>query len=121
MVVGLVSGTGAGLVETFVRSTAGGCGVLIVCLFGNDSEVWAPRFEVSCALMVAVGLVFADEPCKVRRPDLAEASGESAEEVTFSTESDASLMKKESEFNPPIHPRQSASGNNNAAAIIVTP
>jgi hypothetical protein len=71
--------------------------------------------------MVAVGLVFADEPCKVRRPDLAEASGESAEEVTFSTERDAGLMKKESKFNPPIHPRQSASGNNNAAVIIATP
>src|SRR5436309_8596695 len=47
MVVGLVSGTGAGLVETFVRSTAGGCGVIIVCLVSNDSDVWAPRFGVS--------------------------------------------------------------------------
>jgi hypothetical protein len=121
MVVGLVSGTGAGLVETFVRSTAGGCGVIIVCLVSNDSDVWAPRFGVSCALMVAVGLVFADELCNMSRSDLAEASGESAEEVTFSTESDAGLMKKESEFNPPIHPRQSASGSNNAPVIIVTP
>src|SRR5215470_8248446 len=38
MVVGFVSGTGAGFLETFVRSTAGG-----------DSEVWTPRFELSCA------------------------------------------------------------------------
>jgi hypothetical protein len=121
MVVGLVSGTGAGLVETFVRSPAGGCGALIVCLVGNDPEVWTPRFEVSCALMVAVGLVFTDEPCNVSRSDLAEASGESAEEVTFSTESDAGLMKKEPEFHPPIHPRQSASANNNAPVIVVTP
>jgi hypothetical protein len=34
MVVGFVSGTGEGLVETFGRSTA-----------GNDSEVWAPRLD----------------------------------------------------------------------------
>jgi hypothetical protein len=71
--------------------------------------------------MVAVALVFADEPCNVSRSDLTEASGGSAEEVTFSTESHAGLMKKESEFNPPIHPRQSASANNNAPVIIVTP
>ena len=87
MVVGFVSGTGAGLVEAFVGS---------------------PRFEFSCALLVAVALVFVNEPCNVSRSDLAEASGRSAEEVTFSTESDAGLMKKESEFNPPIHPRQMA-------------
>jgi hypothetical protein len=105
MVVGFVSGTGAGLVETLVRSTAGGCFV------SDDSEVWALRFEVSCAL------VFADELCDVSRSDFAEAS----EEVTFSTDSDAALMKKESEFNPPIHPRQMASANNNAPMIIVTP
>ena len=83
MVVGFVSGTGAGLVETFVRSTAGG-----------DSEIWAPRFGLACALMLAVALVFVDEPCTVSRFDLAEASGGSAEEVTFSTESAAGLMKK---------------------------
>jgi hypothetical protein len=83
MVVGFVSGTGAGLVETFVRSTAGG-----------DSEIWAPRFGLACALMLAVALVFVDEPWTVSRFDLAEASGGSAEEVTFSTESDAGLMKK---------------------------
>ena len=105
MVVGLVSGTGAGLVETFVCSTADGCGALIACFVSNDSEVWAPRFDVLCALMVAVALVFANEPCNVSRSDLAEASGGSAEEVTFSMESDAGLMKKESKFNPPIHPR----------------
>jgi hypothetical protein len=120
MVVGLVSGTGAGLVETLVRSTAGGCGALIACFINNDS-VWAPRFEVSCALMVAVALVFAGEPCNVSRSDLAEASGGSAEEVTFSTESGAVLMNKESEYNPAIHPRQSASANNNAPVMIVTP
>jgi hypothetical protein len=110
MVVGLVSGTGWGLVETFVRSTEGGCGVLIACFVSNDSEVWAPRFDVSCLLMVAVVLVFGDEAC----------TG-SAEEVTFSTESHVGLVRKESEFNPPIHPRQSDSANNNAPVIIVTP
>src|SRR4029453_7806148 len=47
IVVGLVSGTGAGLVEAFVRSTAGGWGAL-------DSVVWVLRFEVSCVLVVAV-------------------------------------------------------------------
>jgi hypothetical protein len=109
MVVGFVSGTGAGLVENFVRSTAGGCFV------SNDSEVWALRFEVSCALMVAVALE------NVSRSDLAKASDGSAEEVTFSTDSDAGLVKKESEFNPPIHPRQRASANNNAPMIIVAP
>src|SRR5262245_46015838 len=115
MVVGLVSGTGAGLAETFVRSTGGG---LIACFV---SEVWAPRFDGSGALMVAVVLVFADEPCTLSRSDLAEASGGFAEEATFSTKSDAGLMKKESEFNPTIHPRQRASANNNAPIIIVTP
>ena len=119
MVVGFVSGTGAGLVETFVRSTAGGCGVIIVCLVSNDSDVWAPRFGVSCALMVAVGLVFADELCNMSRSDLAEASGESAEEVTFSTESDAGLVLKESKLNPPTHPRKRASANDNTPVIIV--
>jgi hypothetical protein len=108
MVVGFVSGTGEGLVETFVRSTA-----------GNDSEAWAPRFELSCALMLAVALVFADEPCTVSRFDLAEASGGSAEEVTFSTESDAGLVLKESKLNPPTHPRKRASANDNTPVIIV--
>jgi hypothetical protein len=121
MVVGLVSGTGAGLVETLVRSTAGGCGALIACFVNNDSEVRAPPFDVSCALTVAVALVFADEPCNVSRSDLAETSGGSAEEVTFRTEGDAGLLNKESEYNPAIHPRQSASANNKALVMIVTP
>jgi hypothetical protein len=118
MVVGLVSGTGADL---FVRSIAGGCGALIACFVSSDAEVWAPRFEVSCVLMGAVALVFANERCNVSRSDLAEASGESAEGVTFSPESDTGLMKKESKFAPPTHPRQRASANNNAPMIIVTP
>jgi len=121
MVVGLVSGTGAGLAETLVCATADGCVALIACLVSNDSEVWAPRFALLCALMVAVALVFANEPCNVTRSDLAEASGGSAEEVTFSMKSDARLMKKESKFNPPIHPRRRASANNNAPMIIVKP
>src|SRR5216684_7329259 len=63
MVVGLVSGTGVGLVETFVRSTAVGPGGLVFCFFGNETEfvVWALLFEVSCgrpiAVAVGVGLV----------------------------------------------------------------
>jgi hypothetical protein len=104
MVVGLVSGTGAGFVETLVRSTVGGWGALVACCVHNDS-VWAPRFEVSCALTVAVASVFANERCNVSRSHSAKASGGSAEE-----ESDA--MKKESEYNPASHPRQSASANN---------
>jgi hypothetical protein len=83
MVVGLVSSTGAGLAETFVRSTAGGCGALIACFVSNDSEVWAPRFDGSAALVVAVAVGFADEPCAVSRSDLAEASGGFAEEGDF--------------------------------------
>ena len=105
MVVGFVSGTGAGLVEALMRSTAG------TCFVSDDSEVWVLRFEVSCAW------VFADELCDVSCSDLAEAS----EEVAFSTDSDAALMKKESQFNPRIRPRQMASANNNAPMIIVTP
>jgi len=76
-----------------------------------------PRFELSCALLGAV--VFADEPCPVRRSDLAASAG-SAEGVALSTESDAGLKMKKSEFSPPIHPRQRASANDNAAVIIVT-
>src|SRR5262249_6290493 len=45
----------------------------------------------------------------------------SAEEVTFSTESDAGLIKKDSEFNPANHPTQTANANNNASVMIVTP
>ena len=81
--------------------------------------VWAPRFEVSSALMLAVALVFADEPCNASRFESAKASGGSAEEVAFSLESEAGLMNKESEYNPAIHPRQSASAND-AAVMIVT-
>ena len=44
----------------------------------------------------------------------------SAEGVAFSLESEAGLMNKESEYNPAIHPRQSASAND-AAVMIVTP
>src|SRR5262249_3616645 len=97
--------------ESFVRSTAGGCFV------SNDSEVWVLRLEVSCSPMVIMALGFVDKPCG----DLAEACGGFAEEVTFSPDSDAALMKKESEFNPRIHPRQMTNANNNAPMIIVTP
>jgi hypothetical protein len=119
MVVGLVSGTGAGLVGTFVRSTAGGCGALVVCFVSNESVIWAPRFEVSGALLLAVGIVFTDEPWPASRSDLGASSG-SAEELTLLTGSETGLMLNKSEFNPPIHPRQRASAKNNVAVIIVT-
>jgi hypothetical protein len=103
MVVGLVSGTGAGLVGTFVCSTAVGCGALGACLISNGSAVGAPRFDVSCALPVVEAMVFADEPRTDSWSNLA-GSGRSAEELTVLTGSDAGLMVKKSEFNPPIHP-----------------
>jgi len=58
IVVGLVSGTGAGLVETFVRSTGVGPGGLVFCFFGNETEfvVWALLFDVSCARPIAVAV-----------------------------------------------------------------
>src|SRR5262245_3069952 len=114
MVVGLVSGTGAGLVETFVRSTAVDCGALVAC-FVNESVVWAPRFEVSCALLVAVAVVFAD----ASRSDLAASGRSAAEELTVLTRSDAGLRVKKSEFNPPIHPMQRANADSNAPVTIV--
>jgi hypothetical protein len=95
IVVGLVSGTGAGLVEIFVRSTAGGCGALVVCFVMED-------FEVSCVLLVAVAMGFADETCTSGRPDLAASSG-SAEPIL--TGSDAGLTKN-SELKPSNHPKQ---------------
>jgi len=116
IVVGFVSGTGAGLVETFVRSTAGGCGALVACFVSKESVVWAPRFEVSCVLLIAVAMVFADEPCIASRSDLS-ASGGSAESLL--TGSDADLTVKKSKFNPSIHPKQSSSAKNNAHVIIV--
>ena len=100
MVVGLVSGTGAGLVETLVRSTAVNCGALVACFVSNESVVWAPRFEVSCALLVVVAMVFAD----ANRSDLAASGRSSAEELTVLTGSDAGLRMKKSEFNAPVHP-----------------
>jgi len=118
MVVGLVSGTAAGLVEPFVPSTAVGCGALVACFDSNEPVVWAPRFEVSCALLVAEAIVFADEPCTASRSDWA-AWGGSAEELALSTGSDAGLVLKKSKLNPPIHPRKRASANDNTPVIIV--
>jgi hypothetical protein len=115
MVVGLVSGTAAGLVETFVRSAAVDCGALVACFVSNESVVWAPRFEVSCALLVAVAVVFAD----ASRSDLAASGRSAAEELTVLTRSDAGLRVKKSEFNPPIHPMQRANADGNAPMIIV--
>src|SRR5207245_6660545 len=66
MVVGLVSGTGADLVETFARSTAGGSGALAACFVSNESVIWAPRFDVSWTLLVSLVL---EEPCTVSRSD----------------------------------------------------
>ena len=77
IVVGLVSGTGAGLVETFVRSTAVDCGVRAACFVSNESVVCAPRFDVSCALLGAVTIVLAD----ASRSDLAAAGRSSADRV----------------------------------------
>ena len=76
IVVGLVSGTGAGLVETFVRSTAVDCGALAACFVSNVSAVCAPRFD-SCALLGAVRIVLAD----ASRSDLAAAGRSSADRV----------------------------------------
>ncbi len=59
MVVGLVSGTGAGLGGTFVCSTAAACDPLLPCFVSNGSVVCTPRFEISCALPT---VLFADEP-----------------------------------------------------------
>src|SRR5262249_41634994 len=55
MVVGLVSGTGVVLVETF------GLGAPVACFV--ESVDWRLLFEVSCALAVALTIVFADVPC----------------------------------------------------------
>jgi hypothetical protein len=109
IVVGLDSGTGAGLVETFVRSTAVDCGVLAACFVSNVSAVCAPRFD-SCALLGAVRIVLAD----ASRSDLAAAGRSSAEELTVLTGSDAGLRVKRSEFNPPVHPMK-------RAMLIATP
>jgi hypothetical protein len=96
MVVGLVSGTGAGLGTTLVCSTATACSALLACFDSNGSAVCRPRFEFSRALST---VVFADEACGGGRPDL-RASGRSAE--PFSTGSDTGLMLKKSvkSFNP---------------------
>jgi hypothetical protein len=118
MVVGLVSCTAAGLAEPFVPSTAVGCGAPVACFDSNKPVVWAPRFEVSCALLVVVAIVFADKPCTASRSDLA-AGGGSAEELTLSTGSDADLVLKKSKLNPPIHPRKRANANDNTPVIIV--
>jgi hypothetical protein len=116
IVVGLVSGTGAGLVEAFVRSTAGGCGAPVACFVSEDSVVWVLSFEVSCMLVVAVATVFAGEPCTASRSDLA-VSGGSAEPSL--TGNDAGLTVKKYEFNPSIHPKQRTSASTNAPMIIV--
>jgi hypothetical protein len=115
IVVGLVSGTGAGLAETLVRSTAGACGALIAC-FVKESVVCAPRFAISCVLLLAVATGFADEPCTASRSDLAASDG-SAEPCSMG--SDAGLTVKKPEFNASIHPRQRTSANNNVPLIIV--
>ena len=115
IVVGLVSGTGAGLVEAFVRSTAAGCGALVTCFVSKDSVVWVLRFEVSCVLVVAVATVFAREPCTASRSDLA-VSGGSAEPSL--TGNDAGMVKK-SEFDPSIHPKQRTGASTDALMIIV--
>src|SRR6187401_499848 len=90
IVVGLVSGTGAGLVETFVRSTAVDCGALAACFVSNELAVCAPGFDVSWALLGAVTIVLAD----ASRSGLAAAGRSSAERLTVLTGSDADLRVK---------------------------
>jgi hypothetical protein len=107
IVVGFDSGTGAGLVETFVRSTAVDCGVLAACFVSNESTVCAPRFDVSWALLGAVTSVLADASCS----DLAAAGRSSAEGLTVLAGSDAGLRVKKSEFNPPVHPMKRANAD----------
>ena len=91
MVVGLVSGTGAGLVETFGRSTAVDCGALAASFVSDESMVCAPRLEVSCAGLVTVAMVLAGPS----RSGLAASDRISAEELTVLTGSGVgSSMKK---------------------------
>src|SRR5215471_10173014 len=115
MVVGLVSGTGAGLVETFGRSTTVDCGALAACFVSDESMVCAPRFEVSCAVLVTVAMVFAG----ASRSGLGTSGRSSAEELTVLTGSDAGSSVKKSEFNAAIHPMQRANADSNAPRIIV--
>jgi hypothetical protein len=57
MVVGLVSGTGVGLVISFDFSTAGVAGLFVGCVL--NTPVCAPALGTSCTLLDAVG--FADD------------------------------------------------------------
>src|SRR5262249_62004836 len=84
MVVGLVSGTGAGLWETFGRSSPVGLAAPVACFV--ESVGWRPRLEVSCALPIAVAIVFADEPSAASRSDFAPVG--SAEDSAFLTASE---------------------------------
>jgi hypothetical protein len=118
IVVGLVSGTGVGLVETCVLSAAGPA-ALVFCFFGNRTKcvVFAPRFGVSCArpipVAVAVGLV--SEPGTSRRSDLARSAG-AADESTCLTRSEVGVALKKFELAPTQpRPRQS-----NDALVIIT-
>ena len=110
IVVGLVSGTGVGLVETFVRSAASPAALF----FGNKTKcvVFAPRFEVSCArpipVAVAVGLV--GEPGTSSRSDLAGSA------LTCLTRSEVGVVLKKFEL-APTHPRPRQS---NDAPVIIT-
>src|SRR5262247_1666508 len=104
MVVGLVSGAGAGLV---LRSTTVGRDAFAPCFVSNDS-VWRPRFEPSCARPVVAAMVLADEPCTASRFDFAGSGGSAS---TFLSGSDPGLAVKKSKFGPPIHPRQRTSAN----------
>jgi hypothetical protein len=90
MVVGLVSGTGAGLV---LCSTTASCDTFAPCFVSNDS-VCRPRFEVSCARPVVAAMVLADEPCTASRLDFAGSGGSAStfltgDEVQFANPSQA--------------------------------
>ena len=118
IVVGLVSGTGVGLVETFGRSAASPA-ALVFCFFGNRTRcvVFAARFEGSCArpipVAVAVGLV--GEPGTSSRSDLARSAG-GVEELTCLTRSEVEVALNKFEL-APTHPRPRQS---NDAPVIIT-
>jgi hypothetical protein len=57
MVVGLVSGTGVGLLISFDRSTAVVAGLFVCCVV--NAMVCAPGLGTSCVLLDALG--FADD------------------------------------------------------------
>src|SRR4029450_6891112 len=112
MVVGFVSGTGADLVKRFVRSTAGGDGVLATCFLSDESAVGALPWDVSWTLLDV--LTLEGNSCTGL------AAMAAVEDVIRSTDGKSALKAKKSEFSPPTHPRQRAKANKTVAASVVT-